>query len=105
VVSITEALFLKQYSNLFLQLELLPDELIQLILANLPSSDLKSVSLVSRDAYSLAAGFLWRNVTLVDTRTCHARGEQMETDTDGGEDEKDEHDDTPMIQKLFVLAR
>jgi hypothetical protein len=73
-------------------LENLPDELLQLVFAALSGAELKTAALVSRCFYRHATDFLWQDVTLVDARNL---------DRDG---EPDEHDDTPMIEKLYLLA-
>ncbi|KAF2205876.1 hypothetical protein GQ43DRAFT_406491 [Delitschia confertaspora ATCC 74209] len=90
----------------FLQLTGLPNELLDLIYAYLPTSDLKSLSLVSRHGYTHAATFLWKTVCLIDTSRAFPNHDVLDGFTRRrGERESDEHDDTPIIQKLFVLAR
>ncbi|KAK4543471.1 hypothetical protein LTR36_005614 [Oleoguttula mirabilis] len=69
----------------------LPEELLQDILERLDSGSLSRLNLVSRWCYEVATPLLWREVELVDCRTQH-------------EESVDEHDDTPLIKKLLVLA-
>ncbi|KAK1809591.1 hypothetical protein LTR12_016041 [Friedmanniomyces endolithicus] len=70
----------------------LPEELVQEVLERLGQSDLRSLQLVSRWAYGIAAPVRWREVELVDCRTEY-------------EDGFDDHDDTPLIKVLLTLAR
>lgn len=70
----------------------LPDELLQDILERLAKPDLSRLSLVSKWCYKLATPLIWRDVSLVDCRAFH-------------EDGVDEHDDTPLLRKLLVLAK
>jgi hypothetical protein len=74
----------------------LPEELLQLVVSFLSTADLKNLALVSRDAYSHATGSLWRTVNLVDTTRTRPFQHNLYTD---------EHDDTPIIQKLYILAK
>ncbi len=64
----------------------------QEVLERLGQSDLRSLQLVSRWAYAIAAPLRWREVELVDCRTQY-------------EDGFDDHDDTPLIKVLLTLAR
>ena len=73
------------------KLALLPSELIQLILAHLHTSALKRVALVCQTLYRHATDILWQNVCLADQRKRHGSI-------------YDEHDDTPIIEKLYILA-
>ncbi|KAF2258357.1 hypothetical protein CC78DRAFT_587205 [Lojkania enalia] len=86
-------------------LELLPDELVQLIASFLPTSDLKSLALVSRSTYTHSVTLLWRDICLVDTFKLHAKNSGCRMFGDRGEGEPDDHDDTPIIQKLYILAK
>ncbi|TKA67579.1 hypothetical protein B0A55_10181 [Friedmanniomyces simplex] len=79
-------------TSTFQLLPRLPEELLQEVLERLKQSDLKSLQLVSRWAYHVAVPLRWREVELVDCRTRY-------------EDGVDEHDDTPLIKVLLVLAR
>ncbi|KAF2709592.1 hypothetical protein K504DRAFT_467562 [Pleomassaria siparia CBS 279.74] len=90
-------------SHIPLSLVSLPDELLQLILEPLPTPDLKQVALVSNRLYRHASEFLWKNVCLTDTWRLHA-SEETDLYCERGQGESDEHDDTPTIQKLFILA-
>ncbi|GAB7359699.1 hypothetical protein MBLNU230_g6874t1 [Neophaeotheca triangularis] len=73
-------------------LQHLPEELLQNILAYTNSRDQKALSLTSRWGRHHAAPLLWQNVDLVDCRTSYSSKEC------------DEHDDTPIIKKLIILA-
>lgn len=70
----------------------LPEELLHDIVERLDRYNLFALSLASRWCWGLAAPLIWREVHLVDCRTTH-------TDT------VDEHDDTPLLKKLLVLAQ
>ncbi|KAF2192597.1 hypothetical protein K469DRAFT_731095 [Zopfia rhizophila CBS 207.26] len=85
-------------------LEALPDELLQLIASYLSPSDLKSLSLVSKCTHPHATALLWRNVSLIDSWKCHVREGTCQMWSDRGQGESDEHDDTAIIQKLYILA-
>jgi hypothetical protein len=64
------------------------------------------LKLKNRDSYNLAVGLLWKHVVLEDCRTTHTIIEQSaHSDTPPWRFVTDEHDDTPIIQKLLVLAR
>ncbi|KAF2741402.1 hypothetical protein EJ04DRAFT_3376 [Polyplosphaeria fusca] len=82
-------------------LESLPDELLQLIVSLLPTNHLKELACVSRLTYLHATTSLWKTVNLVDSARI-----RLERSGPGESDvyESDEHDDTPIIQKLFILA-
>jgi hypothetical protein len=100
----------------------LPDELTDQILNLLDYDSLKAVCLVSQRAYDLAIGLVWRNVTLTDCRNARVVSEDVlaawrrDHDEVSGPDSylrqlrgnswegADEHDDTPIIRKLAVLA-
>jgi hypothetical protein len=88
------------------QLEQLPDELTDIILGLLPPADLRNVCLTSRSIYSRAVAFLWKHVVLMDKWTLHAGGPAgYQKWGERGCGEPDEHDDTPILQRLLVLAR
>ncbi|OCL04824.1 hypothetical protein AOQ84DRAFT_415308 [Glonium stellatum] len=87
------------------RLESLPDELLQIILELLPRPDLRNLSLVSHWLYSHAVAFLWRNINLVDCWTLHPRDSRCQIWGERGCGDSDEHDDTPIIQRLLVLAK
>ena len=70
----------------------LPKELLLEVLERLERYDLECLQLVSRWGYHIAAPLRWREVKLVDCRTRY-------------EDGVDEHDDTPLIKVLLILAR
>lgn len=72
-------------------LQQLPEELLQDILDRLESNSLGCLNITSRWCYEVATPLLWREVNLVDCRTQHEEG-------------VDEHDDTPLIRKLLILA-
>lgn len=77
----------------FTLLHQLPEELLQDILDRIEEPHLRRFNLASQWCYEKAAPLLWREVTLVDCRA--------EKD---GSTLKDEHDDTPLIRKLLLLA-
>ncbi|KAF2109224.1 hypothetical protein BDV96DRAFT_242073 [Lophiotrema nucula] len=83
----------------------LPEELLQLILSFVAASGLKNLALVSKCAYRQAVGPLWRDVCLMDTFRLYTDGERAKVYGDRGQGEPDEHDDTPIIQKLYILAK
>lgn len=99
-------MFYKSFSRVLtvLQLELLPDEILQLIVSSLSTHDLRNTALVSKCIYRHASDLLWQTVCLVDTWRLHISDETSNTYCERGEGESDEHDDTPIIQKLFILA-
>lgn len=69
----------------------LPEELLQEILERIEKPHLSSLSLASKWGYLVATPLIWREVELMDCQTSH-------------EDCSDEHDDTPIIRKLLILA-
>ena len=73
-------------------LHLLPDELREDILQRLSWRDLTTFNLTSRWAYERATPHVWREVELVDCKTQHEDGVF------------DDHDDSPLIRKLILLA-
>ncbi|KAH7078816.1 hypothetical protein BKA63DRAFT_507182 [Paraphoma chrysanthemicola] len=87
-----------------LSLEALPEELLLLIVSYLPTTALKNAALVSHTLNRHATDILWQNVSLVDQWVVH-HDTPFEL-AEGGRGSKwtDEHDDTPIIRKLFVLA-
>ncbi|KAF2643477.1 hypothetical protein P280DRAFT_467499 [Massarina eburnea CBS 473.64] len=85
-------------------IESLPNELISLIIGFLPSADLKDACLVSKAFYRHASDFLWHSVTLEDKWTLHTNDSTRHVFGDRGQGEPDEHDDTPIIEKLYILA-
>jgi len=76
----------------FQLLYLLPEELLQSVLQRLESTDLKNLSVTSRWCHEAASPLIWREITLTD---CASTRESGQTD---------EHDDTPMLRTLLVLA-
>jgi hypothetical protein len=92
-------------ANFTCQLENLPEELLQLIVSHLNSVHLKNAALASRTLYRHASDLLWQNVCLVDKRTVHEYGDPDDILSDVRDHERpDEHDDTPVIEKLYILA-
>ena len=73
-------------------LQQLPEELLHDILDRLEKRSLSTLNLVSRWCYEAASPLIWRDVQLVDCRTEH-------------EDGFDDHDDTPLLRKLLILAK
>jgi hypothetical protein len=86
------------------QLEALPEELLALIVSYLPTPALKNAALVSQTLNRHATDILWQNVCLVDQWRVH-HDDSIHLNGGGrGSEWCDEHDDTPIIKKLFVLA-
>ena len=73
-------------------LQQLPEELLYDVLERIDKPDLSDLNLVSRWCYKVATPLIWREIELVDCSTEH-------------EDGVDEHDDTPILEKLIVLAK
>ncbi|KAH7563326.1 hypothetical protein J3E72DRAFT_386175 [Bipolaris maydis] len=91
-------------ANRPLSLQSLPSELLQLILAYLDTPTLRDVALVSQPLHQHATDILWQNVCLSDQWTLHKTEQTDQIWCDRGRGEPDEHDDTPIIQKLYILA-
>ncbi|KAH3912261.1 hypothetical protein HBH56_123860 [Parastagonospora nodorum] len=92
-------------TNRVLSLESLPEELLQLIVSYLPTPAVKSASLVSSTLYRHATDVLWENVCLVDRWRLHSDLHPEPTiEESRGTGQSDEHDDGPIIGKLFILA-
>ncbi|KAF2817238.1 uncharacterized protein BDZ99DRAFT_431173 [Mytilinidion resinicola] len=83
----------------------LPDELRDLVLGYVAPSDLRNVCLAGRSIYSAAAAFLWKHVVLVDDWTLYSGPPDYQKWGERGCGDPDEHDDTPIIRRLLVLAR
>ncbi|KAK1910968.1 hypothetical protein P3342_011570 [Pyrenophora teres f. teres] len=81
-----------------------PSELLQLIVAYLDTRTLKDVALVSHTLNQHATDKLWQNVCLADQWKLHLNEKTDQVWGDRGHGESDEHDDTPIIQKLYILA-
>jgi hypothetical protein len=82
-------------------LEALPEELLQQIVEHLDSRGLTVFSLAAKWCYELASSVRWREVVLTDCLRVHP----SEFDENGNEIERiDDHDDTPLLKKLAVLA-
>ncbi|KAI9715841.1 MAG: hypothetical protein M1812_005661 [Candelaria pacifica] len=73
--------------------ELLPDELLDDVLGRISRHDQCHVAATSKRCYNLAIPHLYRSIELVD---CRGPG--------NGPDEYDDHDDTPMIRMIMLLA-
>ncbi|KAL1630666.1 hypothetical protein SLS54_000537 [Diplodia seriata] len=83
----------------------LPDELVLDILQYLDLGDLFELAQACRWGYRLAIPLLWRDVELKDCWTLHPRASRPQLRARRVIDElADEHDDTPIIKKLLVLA-
>lgn len=78
----------------FQLLQQLPEELLQEVLDSVGSAGLRRFQFTSRWCYEKAAEWLWREVELVDCPT-----ERNERGV-----ERDDHDDTPIVKKLVLLA-
>ncbi|KAI5208680.1 hypothetical protein E4T39_01434 [Aureobasidium subglaciale] len=72
----------------------LPEEILHETLRYLDDTDLFRFAQACRWAYDKSIPLLWQNVELTDCRTTNS------TNTDWSDD----HDDTPIIRKLLVLA-
>lgn len=96
----------------------LPGELLAAILNNLSREDLYELNLASKECHKLAAPLIWKHVDLIDCRaqTYADTGYRTVTYGPGSASHSgrgipagasvggDEHDDTPLIRKLFILA-
>jgi len=95
----------------------LPLELQQQVLDYLDRNSHKDFCLVNWRAWFLAIGYIWRDVKLIDRRCQYSVPEEyglwmdhpninpaLQLDPDPLEG-VDEHDDTPIVKKLLVLAR
>lgn len=97
-------------------LHALPEELLQSILDYLAKPDLLQLSLASRWCREIATSLAWRQVELVDCRTFYTESGAVHSSGPGSQGgtvgripagavvRSDEHDDTPLIRKLWVLA-
>ncbi|KAF2214267.1 hypothetical protein CERZMDRAFT_57621 [Cercospora zeae-maydis SCOH1-5] len=83
-----------------LKLHQLPEELLQDILERLDRPALKHLSLTCSWCYKISIPHLWREVDLVD---CKSSTSSAYLDT-LDQPSHDDHDDTPLIKKLFLLA-
>lgn len=83
-------------NNLLAQL---PEELLQETLTFLQNKDLLALACSSKWAYDKALPLLWHHVELVDCRTIHP----FEIPYDISK--TDDHDDSPIIRKLLVIAK
>ena len=82
-------------------LEALPEELLQHIVEHLDNRGLSAFSLAAKWCYELASSVRWREVILTDCLREHP----TERYENGEEIERiDDHDDTPLLKKLIVLA-
>lgn len=87
------------------QLQSLPEEILQLIVGYLPSSALRNAALVSSTLSRHATDVLWHNVCLVDQWRLHPDAlPEPSIEEVRGLGQTDEHDDTPIIRKLYILA-
>ncbi|KAK3064088.1 hypothetical protein LTS18_010214 [Coniosporium uncinatum] len=105
-------------SNTPPQLQSLPEEILHSIFDHLDAPSLSELSLVSQWANDHAASRIWADVELIDCRRSYPKGSsvfQAAAADPGGLPDKifdenpseylDEHDDTPIIRKLIILAR
>lgn len=86
------------------QLENLPGELLQLVVACLSTADLRKTALTSRALHRHATDILWQHVCLVDKRTPRTNDLYDEIEGEYERIVSDEHDDSPIIEKLYILA-
>lgn len=96
----------------------LPGELLAAVLDNLSREDLYELNLASEECHKLAAPLIWKHVDLIDCRahTCAVTGYRTVSYGPGSASHSgrgipagasvggDEHDDTPLIRKLYILA-
>lgn len=83
------------------RLQALPGELLQHIVEYLDGDGLSRFSLAARWCYESAASVQWREVTLTDCAREHTGLAHHEILADTRDDD---HDDTPLLKKLIVLA-
>ncbi|KAK7511933.1 uncharacterized protein IWZ02DRAFT_485233 [Phyllosticta citriasiana] len=84
----------------------LPDELVYDIFEYLNYSELTRVALTCSWGYQRATPLLWKDLELKDKWTLHPKDERPQIAAHRCRDNRcDEHDDTPIIKKLLVLAR
>ncbi|KAH7406184.1 hypothetical protein DE146DRAFT_435793 [Phaeosphaeria sp. MPI-PUGE-AT-0046c] len=89
-----------------LSLHSLPEEILQLIVCHLPAPALRNAALVSTTLNRHATDALWQNVCLVDQWRLHPDlVPEPSIEEIRGLGQTDEHDDTPIIRKLFILAK
>jgi hypothetical protein len=93
-------------TNHNIQLECLPEELLQIVISYLSTSALKNAALGSSVLNRHATNVLWQHVCLVDQWTFHEDDENPGTFAGErrGLAQTDEHDDTPIMRKLYILA-
>ncbi|GME27528.1 vacuolar protein sorting-associated protein 62 [Neofusicoccum parvum] len=83
----------------------LPDELVLDILQYLELDGLFQLAQTCQWGYRLSIPLLWRDVELKDCWTLHPRASRPQFRRERAADAfADEHDDTPIIKKLMVLA-
>jgi len=105
-------------SNAPPQLQSLPEEILDTIFDYLDTPSLQGLCLVSQWASDYATSRLWASVELVDCRKSYPKGSPVfqaaAADPSGLPDRifeedpseyLDDHDDTPLINKLTLLAR
>ncbi|OAG06760.1 uncharacterized protein CC84DRAFT_1215790 [Paraphaeosphaeria sporulosa] len=85
-------------------IESLPNELLQLVFGFLPSAALREAALVSTCFHRHATDFLWQHVNLMDKPHFYENENFMDIVPDRSTGETDQHDDTPIIFKLSILA-
>ena len=81
-------------------LQALPEELLQYIVEHLDNYGLSGFSLAAKWCHELASSVRWREVTLTDCSRTHANSLDSHLDAEV----VDDHDDTPLLRKLIVLA-
>ena len=83
----------------------LPEELRQQITDYLDRTSQKRLALTHLAGWEVATNAIWRDVKLIDTRSNHwVTLEQRQEWPVNGIPGRDEHDDTPIIRKLLILA-
>lgn len=100
----------------FRLLHQLPEELLQDVLLRLDTRALAQLAVTSHWGYAKSASGIWKEVNLVDCRSVYIDWDGYDEatfdawDADGqrrrgGRQRRDEHDDSPIIKKLVVLAK
>ncbi|KAK8239572.1 hypothetical protein IWZ00DRAFT_556883 [Phyllosticta capitalensis] len=83
----------------------LPDELVHAIFEYLDYGELARVAVTCSWGYERATPLLWKDLELKDKWTLHPKEERAQIAAHRCKDNRcDEHDDTPIIKKLLVLA-
>lgn len=87
------------------QLQNLPEELLSIIFQYLSLQDLRQINLVHKRFYRHALPLLWNSIELTDCGPFQTSFLIIPHDHLDREEILDDHDDTPMLQKLVLLAK